>query len=471
MAHRVVGRANFNQQGRGYAAAYPFKNAGRARSFPEMAALKVTFTAAAVAPDCRPSLPRSGACAVSLPSWHPHEVILLGGYTEDRGDRPRGDQPGVRAAGTPAVPKDPAPAPSPSPPRRAPTIEAWTFSSEDGGRWHRVDYAEGTPLPQPRLTCQAAVVGDELWLLGGWDPSAAAAAAAAGGGAASPQFLNDVWSLHLRTYTWRRVEVAGEELQPISRFALAPLPDGRLLLHTHRCDEHVLQIDPRVGAGAGGVGAEPADAGPAAAPPLPPRPVLSKVAVHGTDAGTRSPPSRGLHSLTLAAPPTGASTPGEALYVYGGAPQSGPMYGDLWVLDTGAMTWRQLTPEGPMPQARCSHVAGACAAGGDVASRYLLLAGGSYYVQPGQLKPLDDVILYDTQTNRWIEPEVEGPRPSPRNAAILAPLRRNGHGGGGGGGDRFVLHGGWRPFVETYDDTYIVTVTSAAAAAEGGGRQ
>ncbi|GLI65235.1 hypothetical protein VaNZ11_008720 [Volvox africanus] len=40
----------------------------------------------AVRPGCRPSLPRSGACAAPLPAWHPHEVIMLSGYTESWGD-------------------------------------------------------------------------------------------------------------------------------------------------------------------------------------------------------------------------------------------------------------------------------------------------------------------------------------------------------------------------------------------------
>jgi hypothetical protein len=51
-------------------------------------------------------------------------------------------------------------------------------------------------------------VGGELWLVGGWDPSAAPD---------QPQFLSDVWALDLRSYRWRRVHVAGEEMPHISR--------------------------------------------------------------------------------------------------------------------------------------------------------------------------------------------------------------------------------------------------------------
>ncbi|EFJ43778.1 hypothetical protein VOLCADRAFT_106727 [Volvox carteri f. nagariensis] len=332
-------------------------------------------------------------------------------------------------------------------PRRGPTLEAWTFSAADGGRWHPLEYAPGSSLPQPRLTSQAALVGDELWLVGGWDPSA---------GPGMPQFLNDVWALDLRSCSWRRVQLEpaaeGQELPPISRFALAALPDGRLVLHTHRCDDHVLVLNPSAASGlavttaAATMSGDPRQAPPGGA-------ILSRQSVYGALPGEEQQQSEAVTSTGA-----GGST---ALYMYGGAPQSGPMYDDLWMLDTGSMTWRQLHPEGPTPHARCSHISGACSGGSGVTGRYLIFIGGSYYALTGQLQPRDDVILYDTQTNRWLEAEVEGTQPSPRNAAIMVPLRTKGCDNSGDGGcDRFVLHGGWWPFVETYDDTYIVTVTS-----------
>jgi hypothetical protein len=41
--------------------------------------------------------------------------------------------------------------------------------------------------------------------------------------------------------------------------------------------------------------------------------------------------------------------------------------------------------------------------------------------------------------------------PPARNAAVMVPLPQR-----GGGGPQLLLHGGWRAFVETYDDTYMV---------------
>jgi hypothetical protein len=49
--------------------------------------------------------------------------------------------------------------------------DAWTFSLAKG-EWSAVAYAPG-PAPQARLTAQAVVVGDHLWLIGGWDPQEA----------------------------------------------------------------------------------------------------------------------------------------------------------------------------------------------------------------------------------------------------------------------------------------------------------
>lgn len=56
-----------------------------------------------------------------------------------------------------------------------------------------------------------------------------------------------------------------------------------------------------------------------------------------------------------------------------GAPKSGPMLDDLWVLDVeGDLTWQPLSPAGRSPHARCSHTA--VAIGADI-----VFHGGSYY--------------------------------------------------------------------------------------------
>jgi hypothetical protein len=56
------------------------------------------------------------------------------------------------------------------------------------------------------------------------------------------------------------------------------------------------------------------------------------------------------------------------------------------------------------------------------------------------------------QADEWLVPEVSGARPSARNAAVLAPLRP------ADGQARWLLHGGWRPFVQSYNDSFLVTL-------------
>ena len=49
-----------------------------------------------------------------------------------------------------------------------------------------------------------------------------------------------------------------------------------------------------------------------------------------------------------------------------------------------------------------------------------------------------------------------GKLPSPRNAAVGVPL--SDCSGPGGGGLELLIHGGWRAFVETYADTFIMSM-------------
>ncbi len=74
-------------------------------------------------------------------------------------------------------------------------------------------------------------------------------------------------------------------------------------------------------------------------------------------------PDRGLHTLTAV---------GDALYLFAGAPQSGPMLGDLWRFDIASASWHELDPDGQVPHVRCSQAAAA------LGSKIVFL-GGSYY--------------------------------------------------------------------------------------------
>ena len=64
--------------------------------------------------------------------------------------------------------------------------------------------------------------------------------------------------------------------------------------------------------------------------------------------------------------------------LFGGAPKSGPMLGDLWALrglqgpDQASLRWEEVDPEGQAPHVRCSQ--GAATVGSDT-----FFFGGSYY--------------------------------------------------------------------------------------------
>eukprot|EP00878_Enallax_costatus_P003843 GHUV01004059.1.p1 GENE.GHUV01004059.1~~GHUV01004059.1.p1 ORF type:complete len:362 (+),score=97.55 GHUV01004059.1:149-1234(+) len=328
----------------------------------------VTFKETATQPDQRPDLPRSGHCGAAISD---QEAIIFGGYTETADKQ------------------------------RAPTNEAWKYSSTTGS-WTKVQYSS-TAVPQPRLVSQAVAVGGKLWIIGGWNSSVSGPAA----------FLGDVWTLDLSSWAWEEVQLAGEPLQGISRFQAVAVGE-KIYVHTHRTEDHILVIDTAANS-----------------------PTLNKVPVKGP-----APSSRGLHSVVHIH---------NALYLFGGAPQSGPMLGDLWKLDLQSMQWQQLQPGGPSPHVRCSTAAG-------VVGSNVFYFGGAFYGSSGGLEMLQDAFVYDTVNNTWVVPNVHpivladgsttsATLPAGRNAAVMVPL-----------GQQLLLHAGWRAFVETYNDSYLVTV-------------
>lgn len=284
------------------------------------------------------------------------------------------------------------------------TNEAWAFERAGGGSWSLVPYAEG-PVPGPRIASQAVLAGGHVWLIGGWDPSQQGPSA----------FLDDIWKLDPTTWVWTKVEPQGESLGGgISRFQAVAVGDI-IYIHTHRCSDHIITLD---------TATEP--------------PTLKRLPVTpDPDAGV--PSARGLHSLTLI---------GDGLVLFGGAPQSGPMVGDLWRLDLATLAWRRLSPSGPHPHVRCSHVAAAAGP-----SR-LVVVGGAFYGASGGLEMLGDAFVYDLDKNAWAQVAASGDAmPSPRNAAIGVPLA-----GASEGGLELLVHGGWKAFVESYADSFILSL-------------
>jgi len=123
------------------------------------------------------------------------------------------------------------------------------------------------------------------------------------------------------------------------------------------------------------------------------------------------------------------------------------MMGDWWCLDLDTSEWKELHPE-TTPHVRCSTAAGA------VNNDHILCFGGAFYGSSGGLEMLGDVLLFDASKGQWVTPSVEGMLPAARNAAAAVVLE------GSGQGKELLLYGGWRAFVESYNDTYIFRIST-----------
>lgn len=416
-----------------------------------MPSLRAHLEQVATAPDSRPTLPRSGASAVVLGD----KVIMLAGYDEDNRKQKDADA------------ADAAPA---APPKRNATNDAFAFCTREQ-KWRQLQpVAVEGELPTPRLAAGAVELSGRAHLIGGW----------AAGQQGADAFLSDVWRLsppsegaapssssaaattgqqQQQQWAWQRLELAPGSLEAlggggVSRFAAVAVSPTRAILHTHRCSDHVVALD---------VAPSPSSSSAR----------LSRVPVL-PDPEHGCPPSRGLQSLTLVG--------GRRLLVFGGAPQKGGMLGDLWALDgdfsaagvgdeggssssgsSPPLQWTRLwagasdEQGGDGPHVRCSHVAADVRGG-------LFVLGGSYYTEQGSLCPLDDAWWFDVEGGKgWQRVALasgggdSGSPPAARNAAVLAPLPGENGGGGQPQQLRFLYHGGWRPFVETYDDTWILS--------------
>lgn len=65
------------------------------------------------------------------------------------------------------------------------------------------------------------------------------------------------------------------------------------------------------------------------------------------------------------------------------------------------------------------------------------------------------------QAHAWLQPQVEGSLPSPRNASVMVKLPSPADKyPAGSSSSSFLLVGGWKPFQHSYDDTFLLTVTA-----------
>mmetsp|Transcript_41823 Transcript_41823/g.103152 ORF Transcript_41823/g.103152 Transcript_41823/m.103152 type:complete len:208 (+) Transcript_41823:277-900(+) len=201
---------------------------------------------------------------------------------------------------------------------------------------------------------------------------------------------------------------------PTSRHVACTLGDGTLLVHTHRCKDSLLRWDPS-----------------------------ARTLVEQPTSGT-APSPRGLHAA--------AGLGKLRMVVFGGADQTGAMSNEAFVLDTRTWEWSKVEGAGIGPSPRAG-VSAASVTDGSVA-----LFGGAERAPGGGLQPRADTWLLEAERDnvwRWQllrdDGEAAAGIPYRRNAASLTTLAP-----AADGRARLLLHGGWDPFVETYDDTHIL---------------
>ena len=151
-------------------------------------------------------------------------------------------------------------------------------------------------IPRPRLVTASATLNGKAYIFGGWDPETMGT-----GGS----ILDSVHSLDLTSSSLVWKELTPLPDGPASRHVALSLPNqNRILIHTHRCVDHVWIFDPESGE-------------------------YTKQMTTGV-----SPGSVGLHAASM--------LDDETLLVFGGAVKDGTMTNRSYVLDTKTWKWKQV---------------------------------------------------------------------------------------------------------------------------------
>jgi hypothetical protein len=330
--------------------------------------------------------PRSGHVAFSLGD----KVYLFGGYAEESSEN------------------------------RYPTNDLWVF---EDSKWTQLQKQDNSNKAQPQQRLASAAVTCQLrdgkfagLVLGGWDSQEAGT-----GGV----ILHDLQVFtHDGDPTW--AELAFDLEQPTSRLCAVTLPQNpqQVLVHNHRCTDHVLIVDLKGG----------------------------KILKQPTSGLAPSP--RGLHAC-VALP----SVSTYKIILFGGAAQDGNMSNEVFVLDCDSWVWTKVevdSKDQPSPRASPCMVA--------LDEHTCLLYGGAARSMEGGLHGCSDMWLLEIENDkgRWTCIQKDGEKGSPpgRNAAQLTPLTsppsQIAH---DGDAKYFLLSGGWYPFRSTYDDNFILKVT------------
>jgi hypothetical protein len=308
--------------------------------------------------------------------------------------------------------------------------------------WKQVVAAGDDESPGPRLAFAMASMpsSSNAFVIGGWDPMVPGT-----GGI----ILDDVSVLNVQSLKWSTPTNAdnSEKLStipggPTSRHVAVALADDTICLHNHRCEDHVKLLR---------TSSEE----------------QNKVRWEHRKTSGEAPSSRGLHCASTLASYSDGISKTKAMVIFGGAAQNGLMSNESFVLDATTWKWTKLDCGETTPSPR----AGACLCALDDNS--VLLFGGAMSTEGGLLG-LNDVWVLNVESGkgRWecllkhqsvVLDNSSSAFPPGRNAATLTeinarkilPINMFEE-----GCKYYLLQGGWAPFRKTYDDVFLLRVST-----------
>lgn len=307
---------------------------------------------------------------------------------------------------------------------RYPTNDLWKFEPGETS-WKLVKASdlhvdgcdecnESTVMPQQRLAAAAATIGDSAFIFGGWDPQTPGT-----GGV----ILDSISQFSASKGDWMGPNLRTISLpETTSRHVTISISDDSILLHNHRCTDHVLLFQKDSSSN---------------------KYTLNRQATSGT-----APSPRGLHAA--------CKLRQNHVVVFAGAAQDQTMSNEVFVLNLSSWTWKKLAPSTasvPVPRASpcmCPLDETTC-----------IVFGGATPSSTG-LEGLNDLWLMkadiDGGSVAWEKLEVEESESIPpgRNAATLMPVQLPDF----ENCQCFLLSGGWFPFVTTHNDSFVLKVTS-----------
>lgn len=276
----------------------------------------------------------------------------------------------------------------------SPTVnDLWRY---EGGAWLKMQTKNDGP--GPRMYVAGSILGNSMYLVGGWDPEAPGS-----GGT----FKDEIWRLDLDTLEWSPMEPI--PFGPVSRHTACTV-GSRIVVHTFK-GIFTIETDGKI------VERPTTNEGP-------------------------------LGVSMMAAAPLGDDT----MLLFGGSTKSQGMTADVWRLDANKWEWTKLVPSqlGPMPTPRASSAAAAYGKDRMVVFGGAGLGGGGYEGGYG-LVPFPEtwVLRVDADFAVWDKVEqVASIMPKGRVAASLSPLPD---------GQSFLLQGGWDPkSKDTYDEPWVL---------------